>query len=67
MRLTVLTLHFDAEGGFDTEALDAFSREYEVLEMSDHFFHFEGRPWWAVFICYREAAKEGASNRRTGH
>jgi len=44
MRLIVLTLPFDAEGGFDAEALDAFSRELEVLEMSDHFFHIESRP-----------------------
>ena len=57
MKVKVLTLIPRADTGqFDTEALDAFVAEHDVLSVAEHFFVHEGQPRWGVLLGYRAAA-----------
>ena len=66
MKLKVLTLRFDAEGGgFDDAELQDAQRGKEVLDVREHFFVHETVPRWALMIAYREEEGEGAPRSRS--
>ena len=54
MKVTALTLPFDAEhGGFDSTALDAFQETRDVLSVVEHFFVHDGLPWLLLVLTWK--------------
>ena len=41
------------QGGFDTDALDQFCLDKEILELSAHFFQQERQAYWTLYVRYR--------------
>ena len=50
----VLTLRFNPlTGGFDNHLLAEFTKDKNLIEIRDHFFHHDGHPYLALVITYR--------------
>jgi len=61
LRVTVFSLSYLGEEGFDAEPLEAFCREHEVTAWRDHFFVSGGRPQLAVILEYRSRTADRGS------
>jgi len=67
MKLTVISLPYSAERGFDAAPLEAFCEAHAVNGWVDHFFVHAGRPELVVVIEYEECAgirRAGKPQRR---
>ena len=59
MKLKILTLRFlESAGGFDDEALQAFTADKEVIDFSEHFFLYENAPYLTLVLAYRLTAED---------
>lgn len=52
MKIKAMTLQW-TDSGFDTEPLDAFCAENDILAVTDHFFTHQGHPAWTLLLTYR--------------
>jgi superfamily II DNA helicase RecQ len=66
MKVAVMTLGFSEDRGeFDTEALERWQADKDVIEVREHFFVHEGAPRWAVMLSYRDGDGEQRGRRET--
>ena len=63
LRVTVLSIPFVGEEGFDAEPLETFCRDHSVTGWRDHFFMSAGVPHLALILEYR--ARDGRSGTQS--